>query len=787
MDSFTEVFAWGSDHSGQLGLGGSIGKTYSIPRLCSFNVLIKELSCGEEHAGFISSQGHVYMMGSNSEGRLGIDDRSLLHSSSPCLVSTLSGLCPLKISCGWGHSAVVTSSGGVYTWGLGEFGALGLGSDSTQWTPQKMQLPEGFAAISASCGSRHTAVLAGTGRVATVGCGEAGQLGTGKRGKETLPVVIESENIAQVACGIFHTALLSVKGAVFTMGGNSFGQLGHGNKKSTSVPERVRGLDGVFVCKIACGYHTAAICEKGGLYVWGTGCFGEHLSPHKQEFAARVKEVAIGSTFTIAVLQDMSAYTWGTNSNGELGLSDFEKRDSPSEISALVGKKINAVACGGSFCIALGSEVGRSRTPTHVRSSSKVEYLTEHKKTHHAYKFSLNSMGNCRETKEIRECRQNDRYKVESSRVEDNGRTEMFRRELDQSTQELGKLKSSYLNLERVNYAIHVENNKLKEQNHQLLLRLQEEQMHLGEFQQISEENYQLKKQLDSMQQNYSEDISNKVERAYADREIMHRELEEARKRYQTEVYNRNNLEKSYQMLSDENKKITLQIEAMYAEFSNVEKQLKYSKEDEITQHAHENELFHQQLSAKDIELERVSVGYHNLLVQYNRLIEENNIYRQSIVDLEEKNSKLFENLEKELSARAHEYKERTLSILNTPMVEREARRSISPVNYSVSPTRKVKNTTTVTVTAPAPATAMATTTTTEVMSRIKLSETTQSKIGNTAARLLARMEHESALSNIRVSSPSRRSPDRPAPFKPHQVSKEVKEILKNKLLEYRE
>ena len=771
MEAFTEVFAWGSDHSGQLGLGGSVGKTYSIPRLCSFNVIIKEISCGEEHAGFISLQSHIYTMGSNCEGRLGIDDKSLRHSSSPCLVSKLSGLHPVKISCGWGHTAVATSSGNVYTWGVGEFGALGLGSDLPQWTPQKMLLPEGFTAVAVSCGSRHTAVLSGSGRVATVGCGEAGQLGNRARKTELVPVVIEAENIVQVACGVLHTALLNGKGNVYTMGGNSFGQLGHGNKKSNSAPERVRGLDGVFIQKIACGYHSAAVCDKGQLYVWGSGSFGEYLSPHKQVFPSKVKEIGIGSTFTIVVLQDMSAFTWGNNSNGELGLSDFEQRNGPTEISSLIGKKITAVACGGSFCIALGSEVGRSKTPTHVRSSSKTEYLTEHKKTHHTYKKSQNLMGNTGEIKDFKEFRHNGSYKLENSRVEDNGRTELFRKELDQSTLEIGKLKTSCLNLEKMNYSINTENIKLKEQNQQLLLRVQEEQMHISEIKHVNEENYQLKNQLDSLQQSYSLEISNKVEKAYVEREIMHRELEEERKRYQTEIYNRSNLEKSYQILSDENKKLTVQIETMHAEISNVEKQLKYTKEDEITRQIHEKELFHQQLSVKDTEIERLTVGYHNLMVQYNRLIEENKIYRQSIIDLEEKNSKLFENLEKELAARAHDYKERTLSILNTPMVEREVRRSVSPVHYSASPHRRVQSSTNAT----------------EILSRTRLSETTQSKIGNTAARLLARMEHDSALSNLRVSSPSRRSPERPTPFKPHQISKEVKEILKSKLIEYRE
>jgi len=65
--SYTEVYVWGGiiilsnieyekgDHYGQLGLGHKYtGKTYPEPKICSFNLVIREVSCGEEHAAFIT-------------------------------------------------------------------------------------------------------------------------------------------------------------------------------------------------------------------------------------------------------------------------------------------------------------------------------------------------------------------------------------------------------------------------------------------------------------------------------------------------------------------------------------------------------------------------------------------------------------------------------------------------------------------------------------------------------------------------------------------------------------
>ena len=82
---YTEVFAWGDDHFGQLGLSenGAALESHPKPRYCSFNVLISDISCGEEHTVFIASTGLLYAMGSNIEGRLGINDRSAKFSSCP--------------------------------------------------------------------------------------------------------------------------------------------------------------------------------------------------------------------------------------------------------------------------------------------------------------------------------------------------------------------------------------------------------------------------------------------------------------------------------------------------------------------------------------------------------------------------------------------------------------------------------------------------------------------------------------------------------------------------------
>jgi chromosome segregation ATPase len=52
---------------------------------------------------------------------------------------------------------------------------------------------------------------------------------------------------------------------------------------------------------------------------------------------------------------------------------------------------------------------------------------------------------------------------------------------------------------------------------------------------------------------------------------------------------------------------------------------------------------------------------------KYQMLLDENNILKENVADLENKNKQMFENLEKDLAQKAKEYKQRTIQMLNTP------------------------------------------------------------------------------------------------------------------------
>lgn len=230
------------------------------------------------------------------------------------------------------------------------------------------------------------------GNLFVFGDNDSGQLGTGTRDPQLQPVQLTliSETVADVACGIFHTLILTEKGRVYSTGGNLYGQLGLGNKRSTNIPTKIKDFDQHKIVKIACGHHSAALTEKGEIYIWGTGVFGEYLSPLRYSQNGHVyKDIAVGAFFGSAIDERGNVWTWGSNASGELGLGDFEPRVYPFMNIFLQNKRVSKLCCGSSFVVALGpikKDINSSSTPIfpsfEEQSTTKfppTNFVTPHK------------------------------------------------------------------------------------------------------------------------------------------------------------------------------------------------------------------------------------------------------------------------------------------------------------------------------------------------------------------------------------------------------------------------
>lgn len=363
MDLSDQIYVWGSDTWGQLGIGGRQTRAYSLPQICSYGVRVMQVACGEEHALLLTPEGALYAFGSNADGRLGIGDRSMPLRSLPTLVPDLVSYPIVGVACGAGHSAAVSVAGDLYTWGQGRHGALGTGGSLNHWSPQQISFPSGCTVQAVFCGGRHTSALvkdpvSAHSTVYMCGAGEAGQLGLGRKDCELLPkkLVFEAD-IGAVAAGYAHTLFLTTSGGVYSTGSNTTGQLGTGNRKSAKRPVLISGLSSIV--RIAAGTHSAAITRDSQLYLWGSGVFGEYLTPQRVKSAVEAQNVSLGSGFGAVIDTQGHIWTWGSNTGGELGHGDTDIRLTPFPVMALKDRLVRLVACGAGFTLAVGAPNAR--------------------------------------------------------------------------------------------------------------------------------------------------------------------------------------------------------------------------------------------------------------------------------------------------------------------------------------------------------------------------------------------------------------------------------------------
>ena len=93
-----------------------------------------QVACGDDFAVALNAQGQVYSWGTNKYGNLGLGYVPY-KVSTPRHISSLNDAMAL-IACGASHSLVLTTDGRVYGWGANMYGQLGLGHFRDVAVPQ---------------------------------------------------------------------------------------------------------------------------------------------------------------------------------------------------------------------------------------------------------------------------------------------------------------------------------------------------------------------------------------------------------------------------------------------------------------------------------------------------------------------------------------------------------------------------------------------------------------------------------------------------------------------------
>lgn len=383
------VYSWGRGEDGQLGLGDTNDQHEPVFVDSLKDKNISQIACGSGHTVVLTRAGKVYTWGRGDDGRLGHGDNGWKYI--PRAVNALSTKRVCQITCGSYHTAAVTNTGELYTWGGGMYGKLGHGNETGHATPCHVQTVSGTRIVQVACGSRHTVALAETSEVYAWGDKENGVSGHGDvTGHQYFPKVVSGVNrkgIFQIAACGFHTACLSRSGNVYTWGEGKFGRLGHGNETNKLTPCKVAALSTRTVVAISCGgFHTAAIADSGELFTWGGGEHGQlgHGNKHNKTvpsvvealLESQITQISCGWSHSVA-LSNIGVFTWGNGDHGKLGHGNTLRKSLPQLVQGLVGKDVVRVASYNEHTSALTNPEGSLGM---MRAKTKNTYLSDMRK-----------------------------------------------------------------------------------------------------------------------------------------------------------------------------------------------------------------------------------------------------------------------------------------------------------------------------------------------------------------------------------------------------------------------
>lgn len=338
------AWAWGNNSFGQLGTGNlnhrsSPAQVGAGTYLTNFNSIY---ACGYSTLATLTS-GALWAWGSNSYGQLGTTDTSTI--STPTQISSY-GASGWKIVSGTDFSGVaIQSNGNLWTFGLNSWGQLGTNNRTNYSTPAQIGQWPWAKVFSNPSGNGYFLGLRTDGSLWGSGNNSYGQLGVGSAGANIIsPVMALSSNWTQLSAGPSHVLAVASNGTLWAWGNNSYGQLGINSYSSTYVSPIQIGTQSNWSQIFAGFLFSIAIQSNGTLWSWGANSQGQlgqnnqltYLTPTQVGTSSTWSSISCGYyQYTNAIQSNGTLWTWGNNSYGQLGLGDLVHRSSPTQVGTL--------------------------------------------------------------------------------------------------------------------------------------------------------------------------------------------------------------------------------------------------------------------------------------------------------------------------------------------------------------------------------------------------------------------------------------------------------------------
>ena len=289
------------------------------------------------HVVALKTDGTLWVWGSSVSGTNDTNTRT-----TP--VTTFAGGNNWKsITTGYNHSAAIKTDGTLWVWGTNNNGQLGINNTIGRSTPVTT-FAGGTNWKSVACGYNSTAAIKTDGTLWTWGLNSYGFLGiniSGTTTGRTTPVTtfVGGTNWRQVSASFACTAI-KTDGTLWVWGYNNTGILGTNDTNNRSIPVTTFAGGNNWKNVSSSTDITSAIKTDGTLWSWGsntngqlgdnTGAGTDKLTPITT-FAGgnNWKSVATGNNHSVAIKTDGTLWVWGANNNGQLGINNTTDKSTP--------------------------------------------------------------------------------------------------------------------------------------------------------------------------------------------------------------------------------------------------------------------------------------------------------------------------------------------------------------------------------------------------------------------------------------------------------------------------
>mmetsp|Transcript_30680 Transcript_30680/g.80173 ORF Transcript_30680/g.80173 Transcript_30680/m.80173 type:complete len:731 (-) Transcript_30680:486-2678(-) len=257
-----EVWTWGSGEYGRLGHGDESRQVAPKMVEALHSKPVIAVACGGFHTCAITEAGTLYTWGGGYFGQLGHGDEN--DRKTPTVVSRFRDVAVHQVSCGTHHTLALSDNGDVWSWGSGEYGKLGHGDETKHTSPKLVEPLRGKGIVYVACGGFHSGAVTDTGGIFMWGGGDKGQLGLGEESNVALPTLVDGlrgRHIVSLSLGMHHSMGVSDRGEVFSWGSGEYGRLGHGDDQNSPSALPISSLGGGknVVAAAAGGFHSLAL------------------------------------------------------------------------------------------------------------------------------------------------------------------------------------------------------------------------------------------------------------------------------------------------------------------------------------------------------------------------------------------------------------------------------------------------------------------------------------------------------------------------------------------------